>query len=99
MEKNKSVNSKYVGISWQEYKDKALTKEEQKEIDFQSDFIIALSKLRKEKRLTQKDIEFKTGIKQSSIAKIERGTMNPSIGNVLKILGAMGKTLKIVDIK
>lgn len=96
---NETINTKHVGISWKEYKEKYLTKEEQREIDLRSDLIIALAKLRKEHKLTQKDIEEKTGIKQSSIAKIERGTTNPTLSNVLKILGVMGKTLKIVDIK
>ena len=69
--------------------------EEKNYIELKSDFLIDLINLRREKNLTQKDLEALTGIKQSTIAKIERGTINPSMNNVFKLLSVMGKTIKI----
>ena len=91
---NVKVNSKHVGISFDDYLDSKLT-EEKNYIELKSDFLIDLINLRREKNLTQKDLEALTGIKQSTIAKIERGTINPSMNNVFKLLSAMGKTIKI----
>ena len=92
---NIKVNSKHVGISFDDYLDSRLTEEEKNYIELKSDFFIDLINLRREKNLTQKDLEALTGIKQSTIAKIERGTINPSMNNVFKLLSAMGKTIKI----
>ena len=92
---NIKVNFKHVGISFDDYLDSRLTEEEKNYIELKSDFLIDLINLRREKNLTQKDLEALTGIKQSTIAKIERGTINPSMNNVFKLLSAMGKTIKI----
>lgn len=46
---NVKVNSKYVGISFDDYLDSKLTEEEKNYIDLKSDFLIDLINLRKEK--------------------------------------------------
>ena len=47
---------------------------------------------------TQKQLEKLTGVRQPTIAKIENGSMNPSVEVVMKLLAAMGKTLKIASL-
>lgn len=73
------------------------TLEENKYTELRDSFLEDLYKLRKEKNLTQKDLEKMTGIKQSTIAKIEHGIINPSMNNIFKLVIAMGKTIKMTD--
>ena len=49
-------------------------------------------------KINTKYISKKTGISQSTIAKIENGKINPSLNNIFKILHAMGKTIKIASL-
>lgn len=95
--KNKElvVNKKYVGSSFDDFLKESYSKSEIELKNRKADFIIELIKTRKEQLLTQKQLEQLTGIKQPTIAKIEREMTNPSLENVLKLLNAMGKTLKI----
>ncbi len=53
---------------------------------------------RKEKGLTQKDLEEKTGIKQAMIARIESGVTSPTISTAIKLLKALDKTIEVIDI-
>ncbi len=45
--------------------------------------------------MTQKQLSEKTGINQSNISKIERGTGNPSIATLERIASALGKKVSI----
>lgn len=77
--------------------EREFTSEEKKYTELRNSFLEDLYKLRKEKNLTQKDLEKMTGIRQSTIAKIEHGVINPSMKNIFKLVIAMGKTIKITD--
>ena len=46
----------------------------------------------------RKKLEELSGIKQSVIARLERGHTSPQIDTVIKLLMALGKTLKLVSI-
>ena len=61
--------------------------------------ITALVQARQEQGLSQRDLEKLSGVKQPQIARMERGDANPQLETMLKVLGAMGKTLSIVSIK
>ena len=54
---------------------------------------------RKEKGLSQKELERISGVKQPVIARLEKGTVNPQVDTLLKLLASIGKTLAIVPIK
>ena len=45
--------------------------------------------------MTQKELAQRTGIDQSDISKIERGTANPSIATLERIAAALGGELNI----
>lgn len=49
-----------------------------------------LKKIRKEKKLTQKDIAYKTGLTQQMISKIESYNGNPSIESFVKYCNGLG---------
>ena len=72
--------------------------EEIAESDLRVALITALVEARKERGLSQRDLEAISGVKQPHIARMESGDTNPQLDTVLKVLAAMGKTLAIVPL-
>ena len=72
--------------------------EEIAESDRRVALITALVEARKERGLSQRDLEAISGVKQPQIARMESGDTNPQLDTVLKVLAAMGKTLAIVPL-
>jgi len=54
------------------------------------DFGKNLKKIRKQKKITQEQLAFDTGLELSQIGRIERGVINTSISNVFIIADALG---------
>ena len=52
--------------------------------------------LRKERKLTQKELAERTGINQADISKLENGTANPSIRTLRRLADGMGMKMKLV---
>ena len=50
---------------------------------------------RKEQNITQKQLAEKTGLSQSNISSIEKGSTRPTIETLIKIADALGKRLNI----
>lgn len=99
MEKDLLKNNPAVGISWEEARKELFTPEEIAASDLRVAIIGELIKARREKGLTQKELENITGIKQPVIARIEKGTTNPQIATILKLLAPLCKTLAVVPLK
>lgn len=99
MEKDLLKNNPAIGMSWEEFEKKYFTPEEIAASDLRVAIIGELIKARREKGLTQKELENITGIKQPVIARIEKGTTNPQIATILKLLAPLGKTLAVVPLK
>lgn len=55
----------------------------------------AVSKARAAAGISQKELAALTGIDQSDLSKIERGTANPSVGTLERIAAALGGQLTI----
>jgi DNA-binding XRE family transcriptional regulator len=91
------VNPRYVGMSLEEYEKKYVSPEKRQEYELRARLILNLIAVRKKAKLSQKQLEELSGVRQPTIAKIERGTMNPSLNIILRLLAAMGKTLKIAS--
>ena len=53
---------------------------------------------RQEHGYTQKELEELSGVKQSVIARLEKGITDPQLSTLLKVLAPMGKTLAIVPL-
>ena len=87
------------GIAWEEIKKELYSKEKVKEFDIEANFISNLIELRNRKKITQKQLEELSGIKQPMIARIEKGDTMPRVDTFLRLLEPMGLTLKIVPIK
>lgn len=75
------------------------TPEEGKEIEFEKELILATIKAREKSNLTQSELAKKAGMKQPNIAKLENCSCSPQVSTLLKVLFAMGYTLKVVPIE
>ena len=92
-------NSIKKGIDWLDAKKTLYSKERIKEFDIETNFLSNLIELRNEHKITQKQLEELSGIKQPMIARIENGDSMPRIDTFLRLLEPMGLTLKIVPIE
>lgn len=93
---NKKKNN---GISWEDVKSELYSKEQREQLDLEAKFLSELIDLRNENKITQKQLEELSGIKQPMIARIENGDSMPRVDTLLKLLKPMGLTLQIVPIK
>lgn len=82
-----------------EFIDTLLTPEEKAESNLRVALIGELVKARREKGISQKQLEKMSGVKQPVIARMEKGQTSPQIETVLKVLAPLGKTLAIVPLK
>ena len=87
------------GVAWQDVKKELYSKERIKEYEIETNFLSSLIELRNSKKITQKQLEELSGIKQPMIARIENGDTMPRVDTFLRLLEPMGLTLKIVPIK
>jgi len=88
------------GRSWDDVKKKltSITQEEWDEIDFQVKLVGEVLEARKEKGLTQAELDALCGVNQTHIARIENNKTDPQLSTIFKILRPLGKTLAIVDV-
>lgn len=82
-----------------EFLDTMSTPEEIAESILRVSLIGELIKARQEKGISQKKLEELSGVKQPIIARMEKGSTNPQITTLLKVLAPLGKTLAVVPLK
>lgn len=58
-----------------------------------------ITSLRAQRRLTQKELEMKSGVKQPMIARIENGEVIPRVDTLLRLLSALDLTLVVVPVR
>jgi DNA-binding XRE family transcriptional regulator len=95
MSKTKTISP--IGNNWEDVRKKLFTPEEIAESDLRVAIIGALIEARKEKGITQKQLEEMSGVRQPVIARMEKGN-NPQLDTVLKVLAPLGKTLRVVPL-
>lgn len=66
-----------------------------KEAEFEFAVLELLINLRKAKKITQKQLANLTKTTQSSIARFESGTYNPTLGFIKKLADALGAKIRI----
>ena len=87
------------GIEWTEALEKELyTPEEIEENNLQAKLICELIEVRQANGISQRDLEELSGVTQSAIARMEKGTSSPTLDTLFKVLVPLGKTLAIVPI-
>lgn len=82
-------------IPWEKIQAEIFSPEEIRDAELQAELISQLVKAREEKQITQKELEKKTGLKQSYIARIETGKANITIKNLFKIADSLGLKVKL----
>lgn len=84
---------------WEEFENSLnITPEQEKEIKIEMEIIQATINARKNNKLSQEELSKKAGLKQSALARVEKGLHSPSINTLIKILTPLGYTLKVVPI-
>src|SRR5690348_12614987 len=53
--------------------------------------------LRRRRRLTQAELARRSGVQQSEISRIERGSANPTAATLRALVDALGAELRLVD--
>lgn len=87
-----------VGTDWEDFEKEFFTPEEIAASDLRVAIIGELIKARDEKRISQKQLEELSGVKQPVIARMEKGKTSPRLDTVLKVLAPLGKTLQVVPL-
>ncbi len=87
------------GTSWDDLEKQLFTPEEIAESDVRVSIINAMIDAREKEGITQKQLEAMSGIKQPVISRMEKGTTDPQLSTVLKVLNSLGKTLQVVPMK
>lgn len=87
-----------ISRNWSEVRTEIYTPEEIAESDLRVALIGEIIKVRKEKGLSQRELEKLSGVRQPIIARMENGSTTPNLTTVLKVLAPLGKTLYIGDI-
>ncbi len=85
--------------TWEELKKELnITPEQQAEIDLEVEILKATIEAREKNNMTQEELSQKTGLKQSTIARLESGKHSPTTSTLIKILTPLGYKLTIVPI-
>lgn len=95
--KNKPISP--IGDDWESLRKTLLTPEEIAETDIKVNLLGEIINARQASGLTQKELESVSGVKQPVIARLERGSTDPQLSTLIKILAALGKTLAIVPLE
>ena len=85
--------------TWNDVRKEIFTPEEIAESDLRVALIGELTKARKEKGISQRELGELSGVKQPVIARMENGSTSPNLSTILKVLAPLGKTLYIGDLK
>ena len=72
------------------------TPEEIAESNLEAELIMALIDAREQQGISQRSLEAMSGIKQPTIARIERGVNSPTLETLVRLLTPLGKKLAIV---
>jgi len=84
--------------SWDDIEKELFSPEEIAASDLRVAMMTELVCARKERGLSQRELEKLSGVKQPVIARMENGSTSPQLDTVLKVLAPLGKTLYIGDL-
>ena len=98
LEKNDVKKNPAIGEDAVAFMESFMTPEEIAESDLRVAIIGELIQARREKGITQQELEKRSGVAQPVIARMEHGTTTPRLDTVLKVLAALGKTLVVAPL-
>jgi len=85
--------------TWSDVRAELYTPDEIRESNLRVAIIGELIKARNEKKISQRELEQLSGVKQPIISRMEAGETSPRLDTVLKVLAPLGKTLEVVPLK
>ena len=85
--------------NWKDYKKTLLTEEEREELELKTDIISALIKARNKKKISQRDLEALSGVRQPVIARVEKGDTDPRLSTLIKIIRPLDLKLTVTNSK
>jgi len=94
--RNKAISP--IGDDWDALRETLLTPEERAQTDIKVALLNEIINARQTNGLTQKELEVASGVKQPVIARLERGTTDPQLSTLIRVLAPLGKTIAIVPI-
>ena len=83
------------GENWASFKERLFTTEERRELDLRVEIISEMIRAREDRGMSQRELETVSGVAQPVISRVERGTTDPRVSTLLKLLASLGKTLKV----
>jgi len=87
-------------VTWDNLrKEFELSEEDERIIELEMNLIRTLVSIREEKGITQSQLAELSGVKQPTIARLEKSLHSPQLDSILKVLVPLGYTLQIVPIK
>ena len=87
------------GIEWTPELERELySPEEILNNKLQARVMCALIDARQKQHISQRELEAKSGVKRSTIARFETGATSPTVATLIKILRPLGLTLDVVRI-
>jgi DNA-binding XRE family transcriptional regulator len=87
------------GASWADLRAEYTPPEIRAETDIKVALLGEIISARMNNGLTQKQLEGISGVPQPVIGRLEKGSVDPRLSTVIKILASFGKTLEIVPLK
>lgn len=85
-----------LGKSWKQARQELFSPEEIAASNARVEIMIALSKARKEKGLTQKALSEMTGVRTSAISRLENGNTPTQIDALIRLFAAMDMKMQVV---
>lgn len=87
-----------VGDEWGVLRDTLVSPEQRAETDLKVALLGEIITARQASGLTQKELEAASGVRQPVIARLEKGTTDPQLSTIIKVLAPLGKTLAVVPL-
>jgi DNA-binding XRE family transcriptional regulator len=87
-----------VGDDWDDLRAELFSPEEIAECDVKVAIIGEIINARQSSGLTQKQLEALSGVRQPVIARLERGSTDPQLSTLIRVLAPLGKTLAVVPL-
>ena len=88
------------GVVWTKELERELySPEEIEKNNLQARLICEVIDARRSLGLSQRELEKRSGLTQSAIARLENGTSSPTLETLFKVLLPLGKTLAVVPLE
>jgi predicted transcriptional regulator len=75
-----------------------ISEDEVRESDMRAALMVEMIRARRDRGISQRELEKMSGVRQPVISRIEKGTDIPRVDTVMRVLAPLGLTLKIAPI-